>query len=135
MHQDLRDNQVPIAVLYPFKHDYYENFGYKLVDEYLYYQFEFTNIITKKLREPRYLKEVYKVTDEIKEVYQQFTKKYNYMCNRNDAQWKWRVGTENSGFKYVCYTADGKPVGYVFLYFYKHDFQSRRLHKPGRVSS
>ncbi len=130
LHQDLHTRQIPIAVLYPFKFSYYEQFGYKLVDEVMKYQIDLENIDMHKLREPRILKEVYAVTDEIKSVYKQFTTRYNYMCNRTAQQWGKHA---DPCFKFVCYTEHGVPTGYLFLHYYSSQDHIRGSVPPQEI--
>ncbi|MFW9996782.1 MAG: enhanced intracellular survival protein Eis [Candidatus Odinarchaeota archaeon] len=112
---DMRESEVPISVLYPFKYSYYEQFGYRLAHEDVVYQFETADIKTKPV-DNRYIREVESITDDIKSVYSQATIQYNHIIKRADWWWKTK---EEENFKYVCYDDRDQPVGYLRMYFLK----------------
>ena len=111
--QDLYENQFPISILYPFKVAFYEMLGYKLVDEAVLYQFEISDIICKKTN--YHMKEVERINDDIRNVYQQATENYDYIGLRTEMQWKRHY---KNNYKFICYNGD-QPEGYVIIYFPK----------------
>ena len=113
MFHDLNENQIPISVLYPFKIAFYENLGYKNVDEKIFYQFEISDI--RYTETSYYMKEVERINEDIIKVYNEVIEKYDYIAKRAEMQWK-RLYKEN--FKFICYNGD-QPVGYIILFFPK----------------
>ena len=113
MFHNMNENQIPISVLYPFKIDFYEKLGYKVVDEQIFYHFKISDI---KYNETNYhMKENERINEDIIQVYNEVTENYDYIAKRAEMQWK-RFYKEN--FKFICYNGD-QPVGYVILYFPK----------------
>jgi predicted acetyltransferase len=115
VYKEMYESGVPISVIYPFKYSYYEQFGYRLADEKILYQFEIESIKTKKVNN-RFFKEVETITEDIKNVYDKAIKNYNYIAKGSDLRWKQR---EKNYFKYVCYDDRQKPVGYILIHFLK----------------
>ena len=111
--QDLHETQFPISILYPFKVAFYEMLGYKLVDEAVLYQFEIADIICKETKYQ--MKEVERINDDIRNVYQQATEYYDYIGLRTEMQWKRHY---KNNYKFICYNGD-QPEGYVIIHFPK----------------
>ncbi|MFX1554079.1 MAG: enhanced intracellular survival protein Eis [Promethearchaeota archaeon] len=118
MFHDMNENQIPISVLYPFKIAFYEELGYKTVDEQIFYQFEISDIKYKETK--YYMKENERINEDIIQVYNEVIEKYDYIAKRAEMQWK-RFYKEN--FKFICYNGD-QPVGYVILFFPKKTTES-----------
>ncbi len=113
--QDMKNADVSVSVLYPFKFSYYEQLGYYLADESVLYQFKISDII--KVNTSYNMREVEQITDEIKEVYEKATENFDYIAKRVELHWK-----RNSQFnyKFICYN-NNKPVGYILLHFPNKD--------------
>ncbi|MHA2294819.1 MAG: GNAT family N-acetyltransferase [Candidatus Hodarchaeales archaeon] len=120
-----------LSVLFPISHQLYEKIGYGIGDEHVFYQFEIGNIKRKKY-DDRTFRMVDGITDEIKMIYDEASKKYNYMAKREELQWK--IKEDQSDFKFVCYDESENPVGYCFLKFLKGHYlfkePSNTLHVP-----
>lgn len=116
MFQDMNKDNIPISVLHPFKISYYEELGYKVADELVAYHFPITDIIPKKTNYQ--MKEVLEITEDIKSIYNEIVKRYEYIAIRAEEQWKGDFG--NRSYKYICYDGDF-PIGYVLLHFPKKD--------------
>ncbi len=112
MFKDMYDNKIPISVLYPFKHSFYETLGYKVVDEIFYYQFKISDIIYKKTN--YYMKEVVRIDDDIRSVYDKAILNFDYIAKRPQIGF-WR-GHFKGNYKFICYNGV-QPVGYVIMYF------------------
>ncbi|MFX1310845.1 MAG: enhanced intracellular survival protein Eis, partial [Promethearchaeota archaeon] len=113
MFHDMNENQIPLSVLYPFKIAFYEKFGYKTVDEQIFYQFKISDI---KYKETNYqMKEDERINEDIIQVYNEVIENYDYIAKRAEMQWK-RLYKEN--YKFISYNGD-QPVGYVILHFPK----------------
>ncbi len=114
--KDLYENNIPLSVLYPFKHLFYEMLGYKLVDEHFSYEFNISDII---YRETEYhMKEVERINDDIISVYDRAILNFDYIAKRPEIQY-WR-GLYKNNYKFICYNGD-QPVGYVIIIFTKRD--------------
>ncbi len=120
MLEDMYKESVPISILYPFKHSFYEKFGYKLADEMHGYQIKLDDIIYREINN-RVVREVFSL-DDIKTVYNKIAGNiYNYMLKRNDNQWKNRLGGKKPGYLFVCYDEKQDPLGYIALKFVEKD--------------
>ena len=112
MFKDMQDNNIPLSVLYPFKHSFYEILGYKLVDEQFTYEFNISDIL---YRETDYhLKEVERINDDIRSVYDRAILNFDYIAKRPEIQY-WRRLYKNN-YKFICYNRN-LPVGYVIINF------------------
>ncbi len=112
MFKDMQDNNIPLSVLYPFKHSFYEMLGYKLVDEQFTYEFNISDIL---YRETDYhLKEVERINDDIRSVYDRAILNFDYIAKRPEIQY-WRRLYKNN-YKFICYNRN-LPVGYVIINF------------------
>lgn len=109
--QDMKEAEVAVSVLYPFKFFFYEQLGYYLADESVFYQFKISDI--KKVKTPYTMREVYEITDDIKGVYEKASEKFDYIAKREKICWKRKT---NLNYKFVCYN-NNKPVGYILLHF------------------
>ncbi|MBY8986529.1 MAG: GNAT family N-acetyltransferase [Candidatus Lokiarchaeota archaeon] len=112
MFKDMHENNIPISVLYPFKHSFYEMLGYKLVDERFYYQFKTSDIIYKDTNYT--MKEVVRIDDDIRSVYDKAILNFDYIAKRPQIGY-WRDHYKNN-YKFICFNGN-QPVGYVILYF------------------
>jgi len=116
MFKDMYDNKIPISVLYPFKHSFYETLGYKVVDEIFYYQFKISDIIYKKTDYymKYYMKEVVRINDDISSGYDKAILNFDYIAKRPQIDF-WR-GHFKRNYKFICYK-ENQPIGYVIIYF------------------
>jgi predicted acetyltransferase len=114
MFKNMYDNKIPISVLYPFKFSFYEMLGYKLVDEHVFYQFRISDIIYRKT--DYHMKEVVRINDDIRKVYDKVVSKFDYIAKRPIIDY-WRVHFKEN-YKFICYNGD-QPVGYVIMRFSK----------------
>ncbi|MFX0114980.1 MAG: enhanced intracellular survival protein Eis [Candidatus Hodarchaeota archaeon] len=117
--KELNERKQFLSVLFPISHAFYERLGYGLADEHVFYQFELDNIKRKKYPN-RTFKMVQEITDDIKFIYNEATKRFNYIAHRFESQWK--LKKEQSDFIYVCYNEENKPVGYCCLKFLKDHY-------------
>ncbi|MFX0117494.1 MAG: enhanced intracellular survival protein Eis [Candidatus Hodarchaeota archaeon] len=116
MFEEMRYKQLPISVLYPFKFSFYEQFGYKLVDEIRRHHIRLDEIITRPIP-ARSVREV-AVLDDIKKIYYRIAgKKYNYMVKRTERDWRRRIDPKKPGYFFVCYDDQDEPCGYMLLRF------------------
>jgi len=116
MFKDMQANNIPISVLYPFKISFYEMLGYKLVDEAFTYEFKISDIIYK---ETDYrMKEVERIDDVIRSVYDKAILNFDYIAKRTEIHY-WRRLYKNN-YKFICYNGN-QPVGYVIMLFAKKD--------------
>ncbi|MFX1455419.1 MAG: enhanced intracellular survival protein Eis [Promethearchaeota archaeon] len=110
--KDMNINNIPISVLYPFKYSFYEMLGYKLVDERVFYHFKISDI---KYKETNYsMKEVERITDDFRKVYDEVVMNFDYIAKRPMIE-NWRTYFKDN-FKFICYNGD-QPVGYVIIRF------------------
>jgi len=116
MFKDMQDNHIPLSVLYPFKHSFYEMLGYKLVDEHFTYEFKISDILYKET--DYHMKEVERINDDIRSVYDRAILNFNYIAKRPEIQF-WRNFYKNN-YKFICYNGN-QPVGYVIIIFTKKD--------------
>ncbi|MHA1729457.1 MAG: GNAT family N-acetyltransferase [Promethearchaeota archaeon] len=115
--QDMKHANVSVSVLYPFKFSFYEQLGYYLADECVLYQFKISDI--KKENTTYKMKEVEKITDEIKKIYEKSTEKFDYIAKRSELHWKRK---EKFNYKFICYDEKtNQPAGYIFLHFPNKD--------------
>ncbi|MFX0184765.1 MAG: enhanced intracellular survival protein Eis [Candidatus Hodarchaeota archaeon] len=118
-----------IAVLFPILHVLYKNRGFGLADEQVFHQFKFKNINPLKFPN-RSWKMVEGINDDIKCIYDEASKRFNYTAQRYDSQWK--LKEKQSEFKFVCFDENNRPVGYCFLKFLKEHYlfknPSKTLH-------
>ena len=84
MFQDMYENDISLSVLYPFKHSFYEMLGYKLVDEQFGYQFRISDIIYKETN--YHMKEVERIGDDIRSVYDKSILNFDYIAKRPEIQ-------------------------------------------------
>ena len=75
--KDMNENNIPISVLYPFKHSFYERLGYKQVDENIFYEFKISNILYKETDYS--MKEVERINDDIRSVYDRVFLNFDYI--------------------------------------------------------
>ncbi len=114
MFKDMHENNIPISVLYPFKLSFYEMLGYKLVDENIFYHFKISDIIYKET--DYYMKEVERINDDIRKVYDKAILNFDYIAKRPEIDYWRRHFKEN--YKFICYNGN-QPVGYVVIFFPK----------------
>jgi predicted acetyltransferase len=112
MFKDMYDSKIPMSVLYPFKHAFYEMLGYKVVDEHFFYQFKISDIIYKKT--DYHMKEVVRINDDIRSVYDKAILNFDYIAKRPQIGFWMRHFKGN--YKFICYNGN-QPVGYVIIYF------------------
>ena len=127
--QDMKDAGVAVSVLYPFKFFFYEQLGYYLADESVFYQFKISDI--KKVKTPYTMREVYEITDDIKVVYEKASEKFNYIAKREDLHWKRKTA---SNYKFICYN-NNKAVGYILLHFPNRDSYDMPIKLEDRYKS
>ncbi|MHA2283120.1 MAG: GNAT family N-acetyltransferase [Promethearchaeota archaeon] len=114
MFKDMHENNIPISVLYPFKLSFYEMLGYKLVDEHFAYEFKISDIL---YRETDYhMKEVERINDDIRNVYDRAILNFDYIAKRPEIQYF--RGLYKNNYKFICYNGN-QPVGYVIVIFTK----------------
>ncbi|MHA1988485.1 MAG: GNAT family N-acetyltransferase [Promethearchaeota archaeon] len=114
MFKDMHENNIPLSVLYPFKLSFYEMLGYKLVDEHFAYEFKISDI---KFRKTNYhMKEVVRIGDNIRSVYDQAISNFDYIAKRPEIQYY--RGLYKNNYKFICYN-ESQPVGYVIIVFTK----------------
>ncbi len=114
MFKDMQDNNIPLSVLYPFKLSFYEVLGYKLVDEHFAYEFNISDILYKET--DYHMKEVERINDDIRSVYDRAILNFDYIAKRPEIQF-WRNLYKNN-YKFICYNGD-QPVGYIIIIFTK----------------
>ncbi|MFX1285960.1 MAG: enhanced intracellular survival protein Eis [Promethearchaeota archaeon] len=117
--EEMRQNQILISCLYPFKFSFYEQFGWKLANENHRYHIETNKFISHPITD-RVVREVFTL-DHIKEVYSKIAGyKYNYMLKRTEDDWRRKVNPKEPGYLFVCYDAKDNPTGYVIARFLEH---------------
>jgi len=127
MFKDMHENNIPLSVLYPFKLSFYEMLGYKLVDDHFTYEFNISDIL---YRETDYhMKEVVRINDDIRSVYDRAISNFDYIAKRPEIQF-WR-GLYKNNYKFICYNGN-QPVGYVIIKFTKRD-EERWLKHPEKT--
>ncbi|HDZ18603.1 hypothetical protein LCGC14_1064710 [marine sediment metagenome] len=128
MFEDMHDNDIPLSVLFPFKHSFYEMLGYKLVDLYFIYEFNISDIL---YRETDYcMKEVERINDDIRTVYDRAILDFDYIAKRPEIQY-WRRLYKNN-YKFICYNGT-QPVGFVIITFTKKDAEWELLKHPDKT--
>ncbi|MHA2038911.1 MAG: GNAT family N-acetyltransferase [Promethearchaeota archaeon] len=127
MFKDMYESKIPISVLYPFKLSFYEMLGYKLVDEHYSYEFKISDIIYKKTN--YHMKEVVRIGDDIRSVYDQAISNFDYIAKRPEIQY-FRALYKNN-YKFICYNGN-QPVGYVIIIFTKKG-EERWLKSPEKT--
>ena len=110
--KDMQDDNIPLSVLYPFKLSFYEMLGYKLVDEHFTYEFNISDILYKET--DYHMKEVERINDDIRSVYERAILNFDYIAKRPEIQY-WRRLYKNN-YKFICYNRN-LPVGYVIINF------------------
>ena len=127
MFKDMFDNNIPTSVLYPFKLSFYEMLGYKLVDDHFAYEFKISDILYKET--DYHMKEVVRIDDDIRSVYDRAILNFDYIAKRPEIQY-WR-GLYKNNYKFICYNGN-QPVGYVIIIFTKKG-EERWLKHPERT--
>ncbi|MHA1931268.1 MAG: GNAT family N-acetyltransferase [Promethearchaeota archaeon] len=127
MYKDMHDNHIPLSVLYPFKLSFYEMLGYKLVDEHFAYEFKISDIIFKKT--DYQMKEVERINDDIRSVYDRAISNFDYIAKRPEIQYY--RGLYKNNYKFICYN-ENQPVGYVIIIFTKRG-EERWLKHPEKT--
>lgn len=112
--KDMYDNNIPLSVLYPFKLSFYEMLGYKLVDDHFAYEFKISDVIYRE--SDYYMKEIERINDDIRKVYDRAILNFDYIAKRPEIQY-WR-GLYKNNYKFICYNGN-QPVGYVIIIFTK----------------
>ena len=113
--------EVEFSILYPFKYEFYEQFGYKMSDVHHVYQLEVRDIISRPVKN-RTVREVLDI-DDMKEIYTRIVEsnKYNYIVKRNEADWRRKIDRKKPGYFFVCYDEKDKPYGYLIVRFGEKD--------------
>ena len=111
--KDMHENNIPISVLYPFKHSFYERLGYKQVAERCFYEFKISDILYKET--DYYMKEVERINDDIRNVYDRAILNFDYIAKRPEFLW---ISFYKDNYKFICYNRT-LPVGYVIIKFNK----------------
>ena len=127
MFKDMKDSNISLSVLYPFKHSFYEMLGYKLVDEHLAYEFRISDIIYKKTDYD--MKEVERINDDIKSIYDKAISNFDYIAKRPEI--RNFSGLYKNNYKFICYNGN-QPVGYVIIIFTKRG-EERWLKHPEKT--
>ncbi|MHA2122456.1 MAG: GNAT family N-acetyltransferase [Promethearchaeota archaeon] len=125
--QNMNENDIPLSVLYPFKLSFYEMLGYKLVDEHYGHQFRISDIIYKETN--YHMKEVERIGDDIRSVYDKVILNFDYIAIRPLIQNY--AGLYKNNYKFICYNGT-QPVGYVIIIFTKPG-EERWLIHPERT--
>jgi len=113
--KDMNENNIPISVLYPFKHSFYERLGYKQVDESIFYEFKISDILYKETDYS--MKEVGRINDDIRSVYDRVILNFDYITKRPEFLWSYLY---KDNYKFICYHRN-QPVGYAIIKFTKTD--------------
>ncbi len=117
--KEMREKDILISTLYPFKFSYYERYGWKLANVNHRYHIELKKFISRPVAN-RTVREVFTL-DHLKEVYSKIAgNKYNYMTIRTEDDWRRRINPKEPGFSFVCYDENDKPCGYLVLRFMEH---------------
>jgi len=111
--KDMNENNIPISVLYPFKHSFYERLGYKQVDESIFYEFNISDILYKETDYS--MKEVVRINDDIRSVYDRVILNFDYITKRPEFLW---IYLYKDNYKFICYHRN-QPVGYAIIKFPK----------------
>ncbi|MCK4285610.1 MAG: GNAT family N-acetyltransferase [Candidatus Lokiarchaeota archaeon] len=127
MFKDMHENNISLSVLYPFKLSFYEMLGYKLVDEHFAYEFKISDIIFKKT--DYHMKEVERINDDIRSVYDKAISNFDYIAKRPEIQYY--RGLYKNNYKFICYNGN-QPVGYVIIIFTKKG-EERWLKHPEKT--
>ena len=112
--KDMQDDNIPLSVLYPFKLSFYEMLGYKLVDEHFTYEFKISDILYKET--DYHMKEVERINDDIRKVYDKAILNFDYIAKRPIIDYWRSLYKEN--YKFICYNGN-QPVGYIIIVFLK----------------
>ena len=123
MFKDMHENNIPLSVLYPFKLFFYERLGYKLVDDHFAYEFKISDIIFKKT--DYHMKEVERINDDIRSVYDKAISNFDYIAKRPEIQYY--RGLYKNNYKFICYNGN-QPVGYVIIIFTKKNEEAWLKH-------
>lgn len=86
--KDAYENDYTLSYLYPFSSGYYNKFGYELCGEVIHYHVNLKSI--KRFEEADgqvYLVENGSHLDDVKKVYDDFSKGYNLMCKRDEVDY------------------------------------------------
>lgn len=129
MFKGMYDNNVPISVLYPFKHSFYEMLGYKLVDEGINYHFKISDILYKET--DYHMIEVDEINDDIRKVYDKAILNFDYIAKRPVIDY-WR-GFDKENYKFICYNGN-QPVGYILMLFLKKNDNGWIKHPERTIS-
>jgi predicted acetyltransferase len=121
--KDMKDSNISLSVLYPFKLSFYEMLGYKLVDEHFAYEFNISDIIFKKT--DYHMKEVERINDDIRSVYDKAISNFDYIAKRPEIQYY--RGLYKNNYKFICYNGN-QPVGYVIINFTKKNEEAWLKH-------
>ncbi len=113
--KDMNENNIPISILYPFKHSFYERLGYKQVDESIFYEFKISDILYKETDYS--MKEVERINDDIRSVYDRVILNFDYITKRPEFLWSYLY---KDNYKFICYHRN-LPVGYAIIKFPKTD--------------
>lgn len=113
----MEEEGYPVSILYPFRHDFYQNMGWGQVGEVKEFKFHPSSLPVYPER-----KQVrrYQPADVngLKTCYDRFARPQNCMAKRSDASWERRLNMRPDLF---VYEEDGEIQGYVAISFKKHD--------------
>lgn len=113
--RDMRENGLPVSILYPFSHRYYSKFGWETVgDVSTYVNLRQADIARHE--SPMNVRAVLNNADfdSLMEAYNRIAPQYNGMVARNESQWKnWRNRlSEDKVQAYIIEDPDGQPAGF-----------------------
>lgn len=115
--QEMAQNDVPVSILYPFRHDFYQQMGWGQVGEVK--EFKFAPASLPTYAERKHVRRYREGDlDGMKRCYDAFARPMNCMGQRADYNWVRRASICPDWF---VYEEDGEIQGYVHITFKKHD--------------
>lgn len=110
-------NDVPVSILYPFRHDFYQKMGWGQVGEVK--EFKFAPASLPTYPERKYVRRYHEGDlAGIKRCYDDFARSMNCMGQRPDYNWERRLIARPDWF---VYEEDGEIQGYLHIAFKKRD--------------